>query len=255
MAPATVTIHPLDLGTLVNMDKSVFTARHNQGVLMDVPCLGYLVLGDSKTIVVDTGPCDVEWAARYHRALTKTPEQEVPGALAKFGVKPEDVDIVILTHLHWDHCFNLEHFPNATFLVQREELAYAAAPLPLDSIPYEAYVPGIRPPWMEVFGRISPVDGDADVTGNVSVIALPGHTPGFQGVVVETSEGPWVIVGDTVPLYENWRREGNAPKIPGGIYQNLFDYQDTLERLRQFGDRILPGHDPEVLKHSRYPVS
>ncbi len=103
MPQDTLTIHPLDLGTLLGIDKSVFTVRHNQGVKIDVPCVGFLILGDSKNIVVDTGPCDVERAKRYHRPLQKEASQEVPAALANHGVSPESIDIVILTHLHWDH--------------------------------------------------------------------------------------------------------------------------------------------------------
>lgn len=251
---STMTIHPLDLGTLVDFDKSIFTLRHNQGVKLDVPCLAYLIQGGRKAILVDTGPCNADFAVRYHRTLRKEPAQEVPNALGKLGVPPDQIDLVILTHLHWDHCFNLEHFPNASFVVQKKELEYAAAPLPADRGPYEAFIPGIRPPWMEVFGRITPVEGDVEIVEGVRLLHLPGHTPGFQGVSVETGEGPWVIAGDTIPLFENWGKDATSPKTPGGIYQDLFSYYDTLERLKTFGDKILPGHDPRVLDHSEYPV-
>ncbi len=247
-------IRPLNLGTLVNFDKSIFTLRHNQGIKLDVPCLAYLIQGGSKTILVDTGPCSPNWAARYHRPMRKDPAQEVPNALEKLGLKPENIDLIILTHLHWDHCFNLEYFPNVSFLVQEKELEYAAAPLPADRVAYEAFVPGIHPPWMDVFGRIVPVQGDEEIIDGVQVIHLPGHTPGFQGVVVETAEGPWVVVGDTIALFENWEKDDASIKTPGGIYQNLYDYYNTLKKLEDFGNKILPGHDWRVLDHSQYPV-
>jgi N-acyl homoserine lactone hydrolase len=242
-----LTICPLDLGTLTGMDKSIFTIRQNQGVKVDVPCLAYVILGGSKRILVDTGPCNPEFAARYHRPIRKEPRQEIQNALGSVGVDPAGVDLVVLTHLHWDHCFNLEHFPRATFLVQKKELHYAAAPLPADRPPYEAGVAGIQPPWTKVFDRIVPLDGDTDLIPGVRAIFLPGHTPGFQGVAVETENGPWAIVGDTVPLYENWRTGTGSPKVPGGIYQNLYDYYATLERLTAFGDNVLPGHEEQVL--------
>ncbi len=86
------------------------------------------------------------------------------------------------------------------------------------------------------------------------MIGLPGRTPGFQGVAVETEEGPWAIAGDTIPLSENWGKDADSPKIPGGIYQNLFDYYSTLDKLKCFGGRILPGHDASILEHDQYPV-
>jgi glyoxylase-like metal-dependent hydrolase (beta-lactamase superfamily II) len=234
----------------MGIDKSIFTLRQNQGITLDAPCLAYVILGGTTPILVDSGPCSPDWAGRYHRPLRKEPSQEMPKALGTLGLDPAQIELVVLTHLHWDHCFNLEHFPRATFVVQRTELKYAVAPLPADCGVYETGVPGIEPPWMKMFGRIRPVDGDVELAPGVQAMHLPGHTPGFQGVAVETRAGAWIIAGDTVPLYANWK--GNT-RIPGGIYQNLFDFYCTLEKLKVFGDRLLPGHDEEVLKQSRYP--
>jgi N-acyl homoserine lactone hydrolase len=248
-------IYPLDLGTLVGIDKSVFTFARNQGLKIDVPCLAWLILGGDRKILVDTGPCDPDWASRYHRPLRKAPHQEIGAALNKFGLSPEQIDLVIFTHLHWDHCFNLESLSSAHFLVQKSEVQYAVAPLPSDRVPYEVGIPGIQPPWMKVFGRMTLLEGDEEVLPGISVMHLPGHTPGSQVVVVETTERPWVIAGDAVPLYENWRGDKALSHIPSGIYQNLYDAFKFLGRLDSFGDRILPGHDESVLAHEKYPVN
>lgn len=248
------TITPVDLGTLVGFDKSSFTLRHAPGVKLDVPCLAYVLQGGGRTILVDTGPCGAERSARHHRPLRKEPGQELPAALRGLGVDPRDIDLVLLTHLHWDHCFNLEHLPRAAFVVQRRELAYAACPLPADRAVYEAQIPGIRPPWMGAYDRIIPVEGDTEVAAGVRVILLPGHTPGFQGVAVATRDGEWAIAGDTIPILENWEKTAGQPKTPSGLYQNLFDYYDSLNRLNAFGSRILPGHDARVLDQPRYPL-
>ncbi|MCK4792857.1 MAG: N-acyl homoserine lactonase family protein [Desulfobacteraceae bacterium] len=256
MKKSNLSIHPLDLGTLVDFEKSVFTLLHNQGVKIDAPCLAWVILGAEKKILVDTGPCNPDWASRFHRTLKKAPTQEIDVALGKLGLSPLDIDFVIFTHLHWDHCFNLDYFPRATFLVQKKELEYAVDPLPFpDKKAYGVGIPEAQPPWMQVFGRIITLDGDQEILQGIQVIHLPGHTPGFQGVVVETEEGPWAIAGDTVPLYENWEGNDTVDHLPGGVYQSLDDYYSSLKKLERYGDKILSGHDEKVLKHTSYPFS
>lgn len=254
MKKSTLTIHPLDLGTLIDMEKSVFTIRQNQGVKMNAPCLAWAILGGGKNILVDSGPCDPESAVKcFKRPLVKRPHQELDSALKKVGLRPDDIDIVIFTHLHWDHCFNLEQLTKATFIVQKKELQYAVNPLPTDRVAYQVGIAGFQPTWMTVFDRIQAVEGEHEIVPCIKIVPLPGHTPGSQGVVVETAKGPWVITGDAVPLYENWDKDHFLKRIPGGIYQNLYDYFDTLEKLGIYGDCILPGHEEKVLKKKVYP--
>ena len=248
-------IHPLDLGTLSSIDKSIFTLRHNQGTTLDSPCLAWVILGGEQNVLVDTGPCDPDWAARYHRPIKRGPSQTIPSALGGLGLKPDDIQVVIFTHLHWDHSYNLDYFPNATFFVQDTELRYAVNPLPMDRKPYGVGVADLTPPWMNVFGRIKPLDGDTDILPGIRVMHLPGHTPGSQGVVVETQEGQWVIAGDTVPLYDNLTKNENESYSPGGVYQDLYKFYESLKKLEPFDGKILPGHDEKVLLQPKYPVS
>jgi N-acyl homoserine lactone hydrolase len=248
-----LTIHPLDLGTLVSIDSSIFTLHRNPGIKVDVPCIGWLILGGQGNVLVDTGPCDPEWASTYHRPLKKSGSQEMPAALQTCGLSPGDVETVIFTHLHWDHCFNLEHFPNAVFYVQKSELQYAISPLPNDNRTYEIGIPGVQPSWMRVFGRMKVVDGDREILPGIHLLHLPGHSPGSQGVVVETADGPWLIAGDDVPLYENWEGDGVLDRIPSGIYQNLPVYYESLRKMERYGTKVLPGHDEKVLIRCRYP--
>ena len=68
-------IYPLNLGTLVSIDKSIFTLLRNQGTKIDIPCLAWVIFGGDKIVLVDTGPCDSNWASRYHRPLKKMSSQ------------------------------------------------------------------------------------------------------------------------------------------------------------------------------------
>lgn len=248
-----LSIHPLDLGSLLLFDKSIFTLVRNQGIKLDFPCIAWVILGGEKPVLVDTGPCDPDWASKYHRTLKKTSSQDIKKALHEFGLSPKDIGMVIFTHLHWDHCFNVDHFSEATFVVQRSEMEYAVSPLPSDKKAYEVGIPGVQPPWMKVFGNIRLIDGDQEILPGIQVLHLPGHTPGSQGVVVHTLDGPWVIAGDNVPLYENWEGDGTLDHIPSGVYQNLFDYFNSFEKLEKYCNKILPSHDQKVFLHSEYP--
>jgi N-acyl homoserine lactone hydrolase len=246
-------IHPLDLGTLVGMDKSLFTLRQNHGQAIDTPCLAFVLTGGEKTVLVDTGPCDTKRALAYHRPLVRSSAQELAASLARIGLSPQGIDLVIFTHLHWDHCFSLAALTRARFFVQRQELAYAGDPLPIDRAAYEAGIAGVRPPWMEVRERLLAIDAEEEILPGIRTISLPGHTPGSQGVIVETHDGLWAIAGDAVPLYENWNDGDPARRVPGGIYQNLFDCYTSFERLAPYGARVLPSHDPCVTRRSVYP--
>jgi glyoxylase-like metal-dependent hydrolase (beta-lactamase superfamily II) len=240
------------MGRILDFDLSLLTARHNMGTRLDVPCLAWLILGGSGPVLVDTGPPDREFCAKYHRPMDQKPEEKLPALLGALRVDPASIEMVVWTHLHWDHCFNAECLPNARFFVQRAELQYAVAPLPADRQAYEALTPGLIPPWMAYYDRMDVVCGDIELMPGIQLLHTPGHTPGSQSVAVETSLGAWLIAGDTVPTYANWHTGGE--KIPSGLAQDLYVYYHTLNKLKKFGDNLLPGHDAGVLGHKAYPV-
>ncbi|MCL4370161.1 MAG: MBL fold metallo-hydrolase, partial [Chloroflexi bacterium] len=124
-----LTIHPIKLGTL-RIDKSLNTYMMNTGVPLDQPMMAFYIEGAAKKVLVDTGPPDPEWAAKVHRPIVAPREEQWPEALTRLGIAPEEIDIVLHTHLHWDHAFNGRLFKNAQFFVQKRELAFAAVPIP-----------------------------------------------------------------------------------------------------------------------------
>jgi len=223
---------------------------------VDMSNIIFLIKGGDEIVVVDTGCADSEWSKRTQHAVFEREADEVPErALAKNQVRPEDVKIVINTHLHWDHCFNNKLFPNATIFVQESELRYAVAPLPIHSHGYCCYKKEEYggPPWIETFNQILPVKGDLEILPGISLILLPGHTPGGQGVVVETARGPYVMVGDFCPLFENWEGKGRFKHIPSGIHSSLEDYYNSFDKLDRLKAFVLPGHDAQVFKKQSYP--
>jgi len=246
-------IRPLQLGEFTAIDRSGFTYGRNAGEKMVSPFLVWLLQSGDQTVLVDTGPSAPEVANRWHPHSHRSPEQAPEAALRAVGVEPERIKLVILSHLHWDHCYNMELFPGARFLVQAEELRHAVDPILTQRMQYEIGIPGLRPPWMAFFDRLQVVRGDQEVAPGLRVALLPGHTPGLQGVVVDTAVGRYLLPSDGVPLYENLPPEGGDP-IPPGIHIDVAACLRSFERMKAVADVILPSHDLEVLKHSVYPA-
>ena len=184
--------------------------------------------------------------------MLRTENQTLEFALAQLSLAPADIDIVVNTHLHWDHCYNNHLFPNAKFFVQKEELKYAIAPLPAHVHGYEALQLGMRPPFTRT--KWEDLDGDEEIAPGITVLLTPGHTPGSQSVLVKSSRGSAFIGGDTIPLFESWNQgsTGHGP-IPSGIYTDLDAYYKTFRRLAPIlnkTDLILPGHDQLIFELS-----
>lgn len=94
---------------------------------------------------------------------------EFEDALAKFGLKPEDIDIIIHTHLHNDHCENDYKCTNARVYVQKREYEFFKNPHPVD----HRYFPDLLDE-----NEVVTVDGDAEIVPGIRVVLTPGHTVG-----------------------------------------------------------------------------
>lgn len=148
------------------------------------------------------------------------------------GLRPEDIDRVVLTHAHWDHCHNVDCFPNAEVVLHENEREYIQAPHPED---------WATPIWTQDIlarSRISTVrDGD-DLEPGVRVLATPGHSRGSMTLLVETPEGVAGLVGDALP---NRASAGFlAPRLV------FWDEAEARRSARAIVDRcrtIFPGHD------------
>jgi N-acyl homoserine lactone hydrolase len=86
------------------------------------------------------------------------------------------------------------------------------------------------------------------------VVSLPGHTPGSQGVLVETDAGPFLLAGDTVDTYENWEGNSQVEHIPSGIHTDLFQYFDSFRKIEHLGCEVIPSHDAAVLERGPFGV-
>jgi glyoxylase-like metal-dependent hydrolase (beta-lactamase superfamily II) len=214
----------------------------------------YLIKGEDTLILVDSGPADNEWSTKHHykMLMEKNSSELLIEKLGELGVKPEDIRILVDTHLHWDHCYNNHIFSNARIYVQQKEIRFALDPLPAHYLIYEAFQAGFTPGWVKSTAQFEAIDGDYDLCDGIRLVTLPGHSPGFQGVLVNTTGGRCLIAGDAIPFMSNWDdQEYGLPK-PSSICTDLHAYYDSLKKMISICNYVLPGHDKKVFDHPVY---
>ncbi len=202
----------------------------------------WYIEGTKETILVDAGS-NSEYAARLGYQYKEI--QTLDSGLDKLGLSLGDIDLVILTHLHYDHVAQASQFPKARFLVQRDELEFARSPHPVFALAYpKAFFDGLN---FEV------IDGDTRVCDEVSVLKTPGHTPGGQSVSIKTAQGIAIISG-LCTIRENFEPiNKTTPVITPGIHTNPLDAYDSLLRIKEMADIVVPLHDPEYLQTAGVP--
>lgn len=250
---ANYTIIPLKGGEFLQHERSTLVYFHGFGEKLVTPITMYLIQGEGRNILVDTGCGDEDWARRYHHPINQPEEMKVLNALLKVGLRPENIDCVVNTHLHWDHCFNNDLFPEKKIFVQKKELEFAADPIPMQYPYYETEHVGLVPPYRKVLGQYEIVEGDQNLYPGIDLVFIPGHTPGFQGVLVDTTAGKYLVASDCIGRFENWEGIGIHKHIPSAIHVDLAECYATFRKIEKICDYVLPGHDMRVFDHTSYP--
>ena len=207
----------------------------------DLDYFVWLVRGGGRNILVDTG-FNAEEAALRSRKIKLNPAE----ALTRFGVGPETIGDVIVTHLHYDHAGNLDLFPKARFHLQEREMSYATGRcMCFGALRHPFSVEHVTLMVRHVYGeRVTFYAGEGEVAPGVTVHHVGGHSDGLQVVRVATARGPVVLASDAAHFYGNLHRRSPFP-----IVYNIGDMctgWETAERLAGHPDRIIPGHDPLV---------
>lgn len=245
-------IEALHVGTLKSVPTASITYHRGFGETMDLAMIMFLVTGGDHPVVVDTGTGTPEYTRTHHGYdLLRPAEQEPLAVLERAGVDPATVGTVVNTHLHWDHCSNNDLFPNARIVVQKAELEYAVDPLQPNLKAFER-LPGINPPWVRALDRIETVTGDTDLMPGLSVVHLPGHTPGSQGVLVQGEATTYLLAGDCVDVHHNWKGDASLSHIPSGSFTNLHHYMDSFARIERIGCEVVPSHDLAVVEKGTF---
>ncbi|HMN78644.1 MAG TPA: N-acyl homoserine lactonase family protein [Burkholderiaceae bacterium] len=207
----------------------------------------WVIRNAARTVVVDTG-FGPEVARRRGRELLRTPAE----GLALVGVDAAAVRDVVITHLHYDHVGTFQDFPAARFHLQDREMAYATGRhMAHGHLNHGFEVDEVAGMVRLVYGdRVRFHDGEAALAPGISLHRIGGHTDGLQCVRVDTARGPVVLASDASHYYEHFERN-RAFTTMFDVGAALEGYA-TLRRLAGAEQRIVPGHDPLVMR--RYPA-
>jgi glyoxylase-like metal-dependent hydrolase (beta-lactamase superfamily II) len=201
----------------------------------------WLILGGPQPILVDTGFPQDEATKRGMRNYV-TPAAMVERA----GVRPADVPIALITHLHYDHWAGHGFFPAAEFWIQRDEVAFWTGPFGrTPAFRQSANVDSLANLVTLNYGnRVRILDGDGDVAPGVRVHRVGGHTAGLQIVTVQTARGTVVLTSDASHFYRNV--ETRQPvQIMTSLPEMLTAFE-TIDALAGAERLIVAGHDPQV---------
>lgn len=199
-----------------------------------------------KNVLIDTGMWD-RGGEKFEQMYALERDETVFRGLRDAGVEPDDVDIVINTHLHFDHCgrntglTGEPTFPNARYVVQKQEWQDA---LHTHERSRASYIPDTFLPIHEA-GLFDFVDGETELLPGLSVLPLPGHNLGQQGVVLRSGGQTLVYTADLVPTTAH----APYPYVMGYDLYPVTCLEQRKKYLPQWfeqGAIICTPHDPEV---------
>ncbi|HEY4027462.1 MAG TPA: MBL fold metallo-hydrolase [Candidatus Dormibacteraeota bacterium] len=205
--------HP-DGGTMFGVVPKVLWERRmpaDENNLVRTACVGAVIRHRGRVVVCETG-IGTKLGEKQARQFGVWEPDGLLRSLARLGVRPDEVDMVLTTHLHWDHAGGFTRrgpdgaveitFPRARHVVQRAEWDFALHPDPRSRA---GYMDGDLLPVAEA-GLLEMVDGEAEVLPGLVVRQTGGHTPGHQLIVARASEDlACVVTGDLVGLRPNLR--------------------------------------------------
>ena len=179
---------------------------------------GVVLVEDSKKILVDVG----------HFGIRDPLLRE----LNRAGVSCKEIDTVVQTHLNWDHCFNVDLFPDAQIIVGADEMEMGTLSGVADGISssFKSYLSSLN---------VQTVRDGYKITPNVSIVYTPGHTPGHIAVSAKDTKIHTIMTGDAIPNLRAYRRG-----MPDFAFYNESMARDSVSKIKALKpDLIIPGHD------------
>jgi glyoxylase-like metal-dependent hydrolase (beta-lactamase superfamily II) len=246
-------VYAIRYGTLERFPVSALVAGADTSRRADIAMMVWLARAvgareaGGRNVLVDAG----FYRDKFVRRWRPTQYERPSAALARVGLRPEDVTDVVVSHVHWDHLDGADLFPRARIWIQRAE--------------YEHYVDAdgrARSPTIDSLnaamladlaraGRVTLIDGDsAEIIPGITVYTGGKHTYASQYATVRTAAGTVVVASDNAYLYENLERRRPIAQTLDSL-SNL-RAQDRMRRLAGGDGLVVPGHDATVF--ARFPT-
>ena len=249
----------LDCGTVQVNDLNMFSdTRAYTGESRTLTSSCYLIRHGSDYLLWDTGlPAALKGAATNDTdALSPTLDATIPEQLSELDLTPDDIGRIGISHYHFDHTGQAADFPDAELIIDaRDWDVLASDPLPTFA---EGFAnPDLVKPWLNG-GKLTATRGDTDIfgDGSVTMMTMPGHTPGSTALLVRLAEaGPVLLSGDVVHFGEQIGRAG----VPTFNWDRA-DTVSSIARMTQLADNagatLIIQHDPrDIAKLPTFPAS
>ena len=228
----------------LRMRKSIYMPSDSKEETVELPVVSVLLRHPSGNVLFDTGCASEagEDPAGRWGGLAKVmqpifdPQDAVVSQLGAHGLAADDIDVVICSHLHPDHCGCNAAFARATVYAHKAELAAARA----EGAERQGYLPQ---EW-DIPQGYSEIESETDLfdDGRIVLVPLPGHSPGLTGARVELDrDGAFLLASDAAPMMRHVD-QGYAPKNSWNMDQAI----RSLGEIRSQKDRgatVICGHD------------
>lgn len=211
----------------------------------------FLLEGEDGTFsLIDTGirdPDEIDVGPTSSTKWIVSKKQKLVTRLEQYGLKPDDISNVLLTHLHYDHCSQIGIFRKAKIFISNRELMSVIAPSNKKILSYTKYPRDVFAYIVDQnWHNVRTFDDLEEVLPGIHAFVVGGHTLGSTAYLVQTSKGNTVIAGDFISWYDNLEKE-----IPPGLAVSIEDWFVGLRRITNLNAIIVPSHDPKIM--TRFP--
>lgn len=229
----------------INGDLSNFLAGETGQIRIPVPA--YLIEHPKGRVLFDTGlhpDTRTDLRGRVGDGLADTftvsfrPGEDIEARLEALDIAPESIDVIVNSHLHWDHTGGNELIPNAKVVIQRREWEAGHADEMIEALSFNRQD-------YDLGHQVTQIDGEHDLFGDGSVVTVPtyGHTPGHQSLKVRLESGAEIVMAGDACYMRKTLEDLHLSSIlldPEQSLQSLL----LLRKLQAGGARIFYGHDP-----------
>ena len=245
----------LDYGD-IELESSFLVLGRDCGRIRRVPVFGFLVLGGTWPVVVDTGYRSNQIMETLGMRGLQSHETMIENQLKKHGLRLGDVRYVLHTHLHIDHAGKDDLFPmNTAVVINRRELEYSVSGLMHPQYPavdIKHLVDRLHTKGALRFLDLE-ISGPVELMPGLICEAAGGHTEGSMNIVVKTNEGVATICGDVIydindQLVEPFREIGDMePRVTGNHGTTKRQEKAAIKKVVASSRFVLPVHDRPAL--------